>query len=203
MVLSQGRLKWNATWRRPKDRLSVSLGRTHDGREQWLAGSGFRSLSASVRSWGRGLFMSGCVMAESRQPTEEEVWEFMRKAGVLHNGCYLDIPRDQLAREVADDLHTLAASWLAQRDVVAAATDLSLVILEYHSNAGEVANAEMKRAADRFRAAVAAVVSGTPEPPTRFCGVCGHPSVSAYAGGWKCRDCGAVVSGTPPPEERE
>jgi hypothetical protein len=52
---------------------------------------------------------------------------------------------------------------VAQRDVVAAATDPSLVILEYHSNAGEVANAEMKRAADRFRAAVAAVVSGTPE----------------------------------------
>jgi predicted DNA-binding transcriptional regulator len=47
-----------------------------------------------------------------------------------------------------------------------------------------------------------AVVSGTPERPTRFCGVCGHPSVSAYAGGWKCRDCGAVVSGTPPPEEQ-
>jgi hypothetical protein len=52
---------------------------------------------------------------------------------------------------------------LAQRDVVAAATDPFLAIVEYHPDASEVGNAEMKRAADRLRAAVAAVVSGTPE----------------------------------------
>jgi len=51
-----------------------------------------------------------------------------------------------------------------QETLVDAATDPFLVIVEYHPNATEVANAEMKRAADRFRLAVAAVVSGTPPP---------------------------------------
>jgi hypothetical protein len=64
----------------------------------------------------------------------------------------------------------------------------------------EMVVSELIGIAERLQAR--AVVSGTPERPTRFCGVCGHPSVSAYAGGWKCRDCGAVVAGTPPEEQQ-
>jgi NADH pyrophosphatase NudC (nudix superfamily) len=124
------------------------------------------------------------MMAESRQPTEEEVREVRR--------WFANFSKNPLATDVV----ALCDSWLAQRDVVAA-QDRALrriaAIKDQHTWSED----------DALEAAeiAAAVVSEGPEPPTRFCGVCGHPSVSAYAGGWKCRDCGAVVSGTPEGEK--
>jgi hypothetical protein len=79
------------------------------------------------------------------------------------NALLLELPRSVWEHHAAaltayDD--ALRASGRAQRNVVDAATDPFLAIVEYHPDASEVGNAEMKRAADRFRAAVAAVVSG-------------------------------------------
>jgi hypothetical protein len=147
------------------------------------------------------------VMAESRQPTEAAVREL---SDIYGRGTFA---RDSRVTDLCD-------SWLAQRDVVAAAQELADAceaefmssLTEALDEYGEPSMPDDEEVAApnshitfgmirRARAAVAAVVSGTPERPTRFCGVCGHPSVSAYAGGWKCRDCGAVVSGTPEGEK--
>jgi NADH pyrophosphatase NudC (nudix superfamily) len=127
-------------------------------------------------------------MAESRQPTEERLaLAFAR----LREGT--EILRTGGGTSLTAEQCNLLMDWAgAQRDVVAA-QDRALrriaAIKDQHTWSED----------DALEAAeiAAAVVSGTPERPTRFCGVCGHPSVSAYAGGWKCRDCGAVVSGTP------
>ncbi len=48
----------------------------------------------------------------------------------------------------------LCDAYLAQQPIVGAARDPFLAIVEYHPDATEVGNAEMKRAADRFRAAL-------------------------------------------------
>jgi NADH pyrophosphatase NudC (nudix superfamily) len=131
-------------------------------------------------------------MTGSRQQTPTDRLEEIRRE-------HADMGRIERERYAGDFVWELLEIALAQRDVVVAA---QVLLEEADKHREDVWCGDYDRARDELRAAVAAVVSGTPERPTRFCGVCGHPSVSAYAGGWKCRDCGAVVSGTPPPEEQ-
>ena len=96
------------------------------------------------------------VMAESRQPTEEEVREIRARAVRGFFGS------DIRAVDVIDDRELvvlLCDSWLAQRDVVAAAQRVLDDGVETEDGL-LLANPENVL---KLRDAVAAVVSGTPE----------------------------------------